>query len=171
MAGKSATPAETALFERIEPHVSGQGADLVEVSLMPGPGGTTVRIVIHSAAGVTIGDCTRVTRALGVILDDAPELAGRYVLEVTSPGTDRVLRAPREFEVFRGARVRLHLERPEQEEDAGERELVGVAAGTSGDSVVVRREDGRETVIPWSRVAKARLNPEKLGRGSEGKER
>ncbi|MBZ0268512.1 hypothetical protein K8I85_10185, partial [bacterium] len=86
------------------------------------------------------------------------------------PGTDRVLRAPREFELFRGERVRLHLEPPGEEEGAGERELTGVAAGTSGESVVVRREDGRESVIPWSRVAKARLNPEKLGRGSGGKE-
>jgi ribosome maturation factor RimP len=170
MAARDATPAETALFERIEPHVSAQGADLVDVSLFPGPGGTTVRIVIHSADGVTIGDCTRVTRALGGALDEAPELAGRYVLEVTSPGTDRVLRAPREFEVFRGARVQLRLEQPGEEGGTGERELVGVAAGTSGESVVVRREDGRETVIPWSRVAKARLNPEKLGRGSGGKE-
>ena len=164
MPGQDELPADRILFERIEPHVREQGVELVEVRVAPTDRGNTVRIVIHSSQGITIGDCTRVSRRLNAILDDdAVVPSGRYVLEVSSPGTDRVMKEPREFDLFRGATVRLQLD-----EEAEERELTGVAVGTRGEAVVIRREDGREVVVPWSSVVKARLVPGKPGRSTVG---
>jgi len=117
---------------------------------------------------VTHGDCTRVTRAVGDALDDAGLLAGGYELEVTSPGLRRVLKAPREFDVFRGRPVRLWIA------DGEARSVVaGVAQGTrGGEGVVLRGGDGSESVIPWSRVTKARLDDaDAIGPGPGGKGR
>jgi ribosome maturation factor RimP len=153
---------EQALFDLLEPCVSSQGVDLVEVQLARAGKRQILRLVIHSEQGVTHGDCARVTRAAGAAVDESGALEGSYLLEVSSPGLDRVLRAPREFDVFRGRPVRVRLE-----EEGGE--ITGVAAGTrSGSEIVIREEGGDEQVVEWSRVAKARLVPEAARRAHGG---
>ena len=146
---------EREIFDLLEPGVASQGVDLVEVELAPSKRRTVVRIVVHSAGGVTHADCARVTRAVGNILDESEAFPGSYLLEVSSPGMERVLKTPREFDVFRGRAVRVHLR------DAPE-DVVGRAAGARGDAVVLVREDG-ELILPWTRVARVRLLPEPAG--------
>jgi ribosome maturation factor RimP len=156
------------LFALLEPLVAAEGVDLVEVAQAGGDRRTTIRVVIHSASGVTHGDCARVTRTVGDALDDAGASRGGYDLEVSSPGLRRTLKAPFEFDVFRGLPVRVWIA------DGEERgELAGVALGTrDGDRVVLRAEDGSEPVIPWSRVTKARLDEkDDLARAPGGKGR
>lgn len=55
--------------------------------------------------GVTVEDCSRVSRALGAWLDGEGVGEGRYVLEVSSPGVDRPLRRLAEWQRFLGAPV------------------------------------------------------------------
>ena len=148
---------EREIFHLVEPAVASQGLDLVEVGLSGGSRRSVVRVVVHSAAGVTHADCTRATRAMGRVLDEANAFPGSYVLEVSSPGTDRILRTPREFDVFRGRAVRVQLADDTQE-------ITGTAAGSRGDAVAVARESGEEEVLPWSRIGRARLVPEPPGR-------
>jgi ribosome maturation factor RimP len=128
----------------------------------------TIRVVIHSEHGVTHGDCARVARAVGDALDDAGAERGGYDLEVSSPGLRRVLKAPFEFDVFRGLPVRVWVTDGEVRS-----EISGVALGTrDGDRVVLRAEDGSESVIAWSRVTKARLDEkDDLARTPGGKGR
>jgi ribosome maturation factor RimP len=142
---------ERELFDVLDPVVRTLGFGLVEVGLGGARGGVLVRVVIHSDRGVSLGDCARVDRALGPVLGGV--LEGAHTLEVSSPGTARVLRESREFDVFRGLPVRVRL--------AGEtEERTGTCAGTRSDGqVILRGEDGREAVIPWSGVVKARLHP------------
>ncbi|MGQ0723010.1 MAG: ribosome maturation factor RimP [Candidatus Eiseniibacteriota bacterium] len=142
---------ERELFDLLEPVVRTLGFDLVEVGRGSARGGVLVRVVIHSPGGVSIGDCARVDRALGPALEGA--LDGAHTLEVSSPGTDRVLRERREFDLFRGLGVRVLL--------TGETaERTGTCAGTRDEGqVVLREEDGRESAFSWSSVTKARLHP------------
>jgi ribosome maturation factor RimP len=124
-------------------------------------------VIIHSERGVTHAECARVTRAAAALLDDAEGAPASYVLEVSSPGTDRVLKEPREFDLFRGMEVRLQI--VVSEGDAGTRqEVTGKVDGCDGDDVVVRGEDGSKSVIPWSSVARARLVPETPRGGAVG---
>jgi ribosome maturation factor RimP len=127
-----------------------------------------VRLAIHAAAGVSHGDCARVTRIAGDVLDERETDLGSYVLEVSSPGTDRVLKSAREFETFRGRRVRVRTGEGETSV-----EIVGECAGTAdGDAVVLRRDDGEESTLVWSAVKKARLIPDQPeSRGVGGKRR
>lgn len=148
--------------------MSGAGFELVEAVLEQRGRRQVVRIVIHSEAGVTLGDCERVTRAAGSALETANSIPGSYVLEVSSPGVDRVLKSAREFDLFRGKRVRLRLA---IEGNEPEREVFGTCDGTrEGNAVAIRDEEGAPGVIPWTSVSKARLEPEPVARAkSEGR--
>jgi ribosome maturation factor RimP len=63
-------------------------------------------------AGVTHGDCANFSREFGTILDVEDAMPGSYTLEVSSPGLDRKLTKPREFERFVGSRVKLTTRQP-----------------------------------------------------------
>jgi ribosome maturation factor RimP len=83
------------------------------------PGGVTVR----PKGGVTIEDCAIVSRALDEPLDALPEIEklfhGAYELEVSSPGVDRPLRRPRDYERYFGREARIHVYRPLTAEELG----------------------------------------------------
>jgi ribosome maturation factor RimP len=154
---------ERKLSDLVEPAVAAQGVRLVETSVGGSGRGTVVRIVIHSPDGVSHADCARVTRACGEAIEAAGALGGNYSIEVSSPGTARVFKSGREFEVFRGEPVRVRLE-------AETEERTGTCAGTRGQDVVLRDSEGNETLIPWSSVTKARLAAD-AGREFGGKAR
>lgn len=145
---------ERKLFDLLGPGVAAQGVQLVELDVAGSGRGSVVRIVIHSPDGISHADCVRVTRACGEAIEASGALGDRYSIEVSSPGTSRVLKSGREFEVFRGEPVRVWIG-----PDAEER--IGTCAGTRGEGVVLRDHDGNETVIPWSSVTKARLAAER----------
>jgi ribosome maturation factor RimP len=154
---------ERMVSELLAPVVAAQGVRLVEIGVGGSRRGTVVRIVIHSPEGVSHADCARVTRACRDAIGNAGALGDRYSIEVSSPGTARVFRSGREFEVFRGLPVRVRVE-----QEAEER--IGTCAGTRGRDVVLLGPDGVETVIPWSSVTRARLAAES-GREPGGKAR
>ena len=158
---------ERDLFELLGPVVDAQGLDLVETGLASAGKRTVIRLVIYSGAGISHGDCARVTRAAERALEDSDAVSESYTLEVSSPGLDRVLKEEREFDVFRGRTVRLW-----QEDGSGVREMTGISEGWRPEAgVVVVGDDGTEAVIPWRQVSKARLVPDGIGSEFGGKGR
>ena len=147
---------ELTLYERLLPEVEAIGVSLVDVQLAAaGKRRQILRLMIYSPQGVTHGDCSKVTRQVGEIIEAEDALPGAYVLEVSSPGLDRVLRSPREFEVFRGKAVTLWMDG----DDAVE--CSGTADGSRGpDQVAIRDGNGDERVLDWTHINKVRLAPE-----------
>ncbi len=147
---------ERELFDLLEPEVGAQGVDLVDVAIVPAGSRRILRLVIYSAGGISHGDCARATRACGDILEERETVPGEFILEVSSPGMDRKLKDSREFELFKGRRVKVW-----QTDGETYTEIAGTCAGTREDgSVVLRTDDGGESTIPWSSVTKARLVPD-----------
>jgi ribosome maturation factor RimP len=94
-----------AIVERV---ASSQGLEVVEVELRGGGKARMLRIFIDKPNGVTHEDCANVSREVGTILDVEEAMpGGPYTLEVSSPGLDRKLSRPADFERFRGSRVKL----------------------------------------------------------------
>jgi ribosome maturation factor RimP len=92
----------------VERVASSQGLEVVEVELRGGGKARMLRIFIDKPAGVTHEDCANVSREVGTILDVEDAIpGGQYTLEVSSPGLDRKLSRPADFERFRGSRVKL----------------------------------------------------------------
>jgi len=114
---------------------------------------------VPGESGVTLDDCTRVSRALEPWLDAREGLSSNYVLEVSSPGVERPLVRPRDFERFKGHEVAVRG----KETLAGrakrlEGVLLGLAAGPDGDErVVLRLPDGEEVEIPRAEITDAHL--------------
>src|SRR5436189_4965272 len=84
------------------------GSEIVEVELRGGGKARMLRIFIDKPGGVTHQDCADLSREVGTILDVEDAVpGGSYVLEVSSPGLDRKLVRPGDYERFSGSRVKL----------------------------------------------------------------
>ncbi|HKS75990.1 MAG TPA: ribosome maturation factor RimP [Terriglobales bacterium] len=89
------------------------GLEVVEVELRGGGKARMLRIVIDKPNGVTHEDCSNLSREVGTILDVADVIpGGSYTLEVSSPGLDRKLLKPADYERFSGSRVKLTTRQP-----------------------------------------------------------
>lgn len=132
------------------------GYEWVGMEFHPRHANTLLRVYIDSATGITLDDCQRVSHQLSGVLDVEDPIAGRYTLEVSSPGLDRPLFEARHFGRFAGSEVRLQL----RELFNGRRKLFGCLHGMRGDDVVIVDSEGQEWQVPLERIEKARLVPQ-----------
>src|SRR5690606_29174508 len=94
----------------LSPTVASLGLELLGVEYLPSPGGALLRLYIDrpgadaadEAQGVGIEDCEAVSREVSARLDVEDPISGNYTLEVSSPGVDRLLFTPAQFERFLG---------------------------------------------------------------------
>lgn len=143
--------------EGLTPVLADLGYELVEREFAGGGGNTLLRLYIdHSGEGhatpVSIADCERVSRAVEPILDVESWIPGHYTLEVSSPGLDRPLRRPKDFERFQGNRISLKTKQP----IAGRSHFIGLLKGLQGESVWMEI-DGLEYKIPLDLLKKANV--------------
>ena len=93
----------------IEPTLEDLGFRLVRVLILGGDG-PTVQIMAERAGGTfTIEDCETVSRQVSPLLDAHDPLTGSYRLEVSSPGIDRPLGRPSDFEDWAGHEAKVEL--------------------------------------------------------------
>jgi ribosome maturation factor RimP len=136
--------------ELIEQAVSGLGYELVDSETSPH--GRLLRVFIDKPAGVTIDDCAAVSSHLSRLF--AVENVDYDRLEVSSPGLDRPLKKPADWQRFAGHAVQFKLRVPV----GNQRNFVGDVIGLREDRVVVRVE-GEEREFALAGIEKARLVP------------
>src|ERR1700760_4023970 len=84
------------------------GLELVDLELLGGGKARMLRVFIDKPDGVTHEDCANFSREAGTIFDVEDAIpGGQYTLEVSSPGLDRKLSKPADFERFIGSLVKL----------------------------------------------------------------
>ena len=99
--------------EIVERVAASSGLEVVEVELRGGGKARMLRIVIDKLSGVTHEDCANLSREVGTIFDVEDAVpGGSYTLEVSSPGLDRKLVRPADYERFAGSRVKLTTLKP-----------------------------------------------------------
>jgi ribosome maturation factor RimP len=166
----AATPSRIAeITPEIEQIAQGAGCELVHAELKGG----VLRIFLEKEeGGVALADCEQVSRHVSAYLDVLDFGAGRYVLEVSSPGLDRQLYQPRDYERFAGRLARVTFEDPETGRKRTEvarlrglrrPEAAPEASGASLRGTVALLEDGRTGEIrelPLENVKLARLEVE-----------
>ena len=142
----------TRLSRGIEAIVTDLGYECVNVALATEDGKSVLRVLIDTLGGVNVRDCETVAKALNRSLDGGDEPGGRYYLEVSSPGLERPLFTPADYERFRGreARIKTH------ELIEGRKTHSGFIRTSDGESVTLETERGMET-IPFSAVTRASL--------------
>lgn len=144
------------LTQLLEPVITGLGYELVGLEYHPNRKRGVLRIFIDSPSGIGVDDCARVSHQVSGVLDVEDPLPGEYNLEVSSPGLDRPIFKPEDFNRFAGERVRLRL----QGTLDGRRRFRGRLIGLEGDDVVVEEPDGGTARVPLDRVDKAHVELE-----------
>jgi ribosome maturation factor RimP len=140
------------LSSLLEKTVNQLGYELVDLEMSNR--GKLLRLFIDKPEGVNIDDCTLVSNHVSHLL--AVEHDVDYDrLEVSSPGLDRVLKKPADFERFVGERVKLKLRVPLE----GRKNYVGKLQGFENGEVVLQREQAVDR-IALTNIEKARLDPE-----------
>jgi ribosome maturation factor RimP len=131
-----------------------EGVEVVEVEVKGGGNQRFVRISIDKPAGVTHGDCELVSQQVGTILDVEDVVpGGRYTLEVSSPGLERKLLKPQDYQRFQGKKARITL----REAVEGRRNWEGTLAGFADGAVALETEPGKTMRFPFEQVQKANL--------------
>lgn len=127
------------IAEMIEPSVAALGYDLVRVELM-GTRQPTLQIMAErqDRGGMTVEDCAVLSRTISALLDVEDPLPGAYNLEVSSPGIDRPLTRPEDYDRFAGFDARLDVF-PAIE---GRKRFKGRLLGRDGEAVRLETDTG-----------------------------
>lgn len=129
------------------------GLELYDIQYRREGHGWVLRLIIDSREGVSLGDCSQVSRETSDFLDVEDLIDHAYNLEVSSPGVERTLRNPPECQRFVGEKVRLKM----KEEIEEQRVFIGVLEAVKDDSLVVVTEGGERYSFSWEQIKKARL--------------
>src|SRR5205807_9351802 len=137
----------------IEPSLDAMGYRLVRVVLLSARQATLqIMAERRDEAAMTVDDCADISRSVSVLLDVADPIASAYTLEVSSPGIDRPLVRPEDYDRFAGFEAKIELSQPV----SGRKRFRGRLLGRAGDHVRLIAETG-EVDVPLSAIARAKL--------------
>lgn len=129
------------------------GMELYDVQFRRENQGWVLRLTIDRVGGVSLDDCSRVSREVSDFLDVEDLIEHQYHLEVSSPGAERMLRSLTECRRFIGEKVRVKLS---QERD-GQKVFIGRLQEVGDGTLIVELENGELHTVPWDEINKARL--------------
>jgi ribosome maturation factor RimP len=143
------------LAELIEPEVKAEGFDLVRVMMVGGTDDPTLQVMAErpETGQLDLSDCERLSRRISEVLDREDPIEGAYRLEVSSPGIDRPLTRPQDFDKWQGHEARITL----AEKIDNRREFRGVLKGLDGDHAVIEVPTLGEARLPLAAIHAAKL--------------
>ena len=108
-----------------------------------------LRVFIDKEGGVDLDDCQDLSRKLEELLDVQDIIKTSYILEVSSPGLDRELKKPRDFQREMGKDIDVSLFAPLD----GKKVVTGPLSAYDGETINVG-----DMAIPMDKVAKVNLH-------------
>ena len=142
------------LTDLLTPVVEDVGAFLEGVETTRAGRYSTVRVLVDLPDGpgeMDVDALTKITRAVSAAMDDSDPVAGRYTLEVSTPGAERCLTTPRHFRRAVGHDLEVTVE-----VDGADVTLTGTVVAADEDSVTLMI-DGRQRVLALRDVRQARM--------------
>jgi ribosome maturation factor RimP len=145
---------EKQIEDMIAGDIASAGYDLVRVQVTGSGKYTILQIMAErqDGKGMTVDDCAVISKAVTEKLEADKDLVDKYDLEVSSPGIDRPLIKPADYERFAGHVAKVELSAPQN----GQRRFQGKIAGVKGEEVELAIEKGN-VVIPFAAIEKAKL--------------
>jgi ribosome maturation factor RimP len=143
---------EEMLSDVIRPEVENLGYVFWGLSSPSSGKKRVVRIYIDAPGGVNIDQCAEVSRQVGLMLEVEDVIPGAFVLEVSSPGLERIFFAPAQLADYVGRKVDVLLFEPMGDR----RKFKGELAGVAGDTVTVNVDD-QAVNFDWTAIKKITL--------------
>ena len=145
---------EQKLTEILQSSVEDLGCELWGIECQRAGRYLTVRLFIDKEGGVTIDDCSDVSRQVSAVLDVEDPIADKYNLEVSSPGLDRPLFTLAQYQRFIGQEIAVHLRIPMSDRRKGQ----GVLEKIEGDMLTLV-VDGQPQIFVFGNIQKANVIP------------
>ena len=137
----------------IEPALNDMGYDIVRIALIGGDIKTLqVMAERKDRRDMTVDDCEKISRTASALLDIADPFPYRWVLEVSSPGIDRPLVKPEDYDRFKGHEAKIEL----INELNGRRRFKGIIRGIEQNNIQLDFE-GQTITIDFNSIQKAKL--------------
>jgi ribosome maturation factor RimP len=132
--------------------VTGLGYDLWGYEYRPQTESALLRIFIDSDQGITVDDCGRVSNQLSASLDVEDLIPVAYILEVSSPGIDRVLFIPAHYALYVGKQIKVRTRLPVEKR----RNFVGKLKDAN-DTHIFMEVEGTVFEIPYDLIDRGRV--------------
>ncbi len=167
--------------EAAAPIVASFGLEIWGVELTP-VGRTVLRLYVDAPAatqtengkgtdgvleGVSVDQCAEISRMLGLALDVEEVFPEAWILEVSSPGFDRVFFEPAQLTVYKGRDINVTLLKPHPD-IPGRRKFKGLLKEVNGERFTMEvllhsspdtKPESADVFMDWSMVKKVRLVP------------
>ena len=129
------------------------GVEFVHAEIVGSKRNMTVRIYIDKPGGVSLDDCSTVSRAVEAVIDAEDFIPSSYVLEVSSPGLERPLFRIQDFEKFAGKKAKVKTADAINDQT----NFNGRIAAVEGSEIVFDDKTNGTVRIPFDKVSKANL--------------
>jgi len=143
---------QTALDNLVKNTVEGLGFILWGYEYRPHGESALLRIFIEKTEGISVDDCALVSRQIGAALDVEDIIPVAYILEVSSPGMDRVLFSADQYQDYIGDNIKVRTRTRIDDR----RNFKGLLV-SADDSIVTVKVDNEEFAIPYESIDRARL--------------
>lgn len=141
----------------VEPVIEDLGFRLVRTSVIGGNDRILQIMAERPDGSITIDECEEISKAVSPVLDVADPLSGHYRLEISSPGIDRPLVRPSDFEDWAGHVAKIELKEPV----GGRKRFKGTLDGFEADEVRITADTGEDGIqhlgLPVTLIADAKL--------------
>jgi ribosome maturation factor RimP len=139
---------QSSIEKHLTPFLEERGVELVELQISGNSHRRTLRIFVDRPEGITLGECTQISRDFADVMDTENPIAGSYLLQVSSPGLNRQLKTEADYKRSIGKMVKLVVE--------GEGELIGSLVSCSDSEIVLEVDDETRT-LPSLAITRANL--------------
>lgn len=145
------------LYGEISAVAESVGCDVLQAEFK---GGVLKIVLDRTDDSVTVDDCATVSRQVSALLDVVDFGPSRYVLEVSSPGLDRPLTRPEDYERFAGRLAKITFDDPEAQTKRTVTARIERYVPGEGGTVHLTDEKDRPLVVPYGKITRARLEVE-----------
>ncbi|MFC1807669.1 ribosome maturation factor RimP [Candidatus Omnitrophota bacterium] len=138
----------------IKPTLDELSVQLLEFKIFRSNHKLILRLLADKREGrITIDECARINKRVGYIVDDKELITEKYIVEVSSPGLDRLLKEKNDFEWASGKDVEVWVASPVEDKSF----IEGKVKEASDLTFIIVEKNNSEISIPYSSVTKARL--------------
>lgn len=142
--------------ELLTPEAAKEIIEIVDIEFVKENGQKILRIFIDKENGINLDDCTKMSHIFGVKLDEADIIKEEYVMEVSSPGIDRILKKEKDFMRFKGFRINVTTAVAIN----NQKHFSGKLMAVEGNKIVIDDVTNRIVEIEITNIVRAKVDPE-----------
>jgi ribosome maturation factor RimP len=136
------------LYNALETAIKGCGVEVYDIEKLRENENYILRVSITSPDGVNLDKCAQVSNVISPILDIYEPMNGKYNLEVSSPGIERKLKNPRQFQASIGDLVEI--------KDFEKNKVKGKLVSANDETITIELEDGENKSYTYSDISQAK---------------